>query len=144
MGCRITTQTQVHVTFHCDMYHTHNLNIIASTFNDAVKQAQEVNKWHISQNSFPAREISHIQEVLCPQCYEKKMEELRKSDDLRDQLRGGRKFQPDEFKRLALIEFGIQKHPRADKAFNIAWEKGSANYLEVLAELQELAELLKP
>jgi len=143
MGCSIRTQTTVNVTFICDMSSTHALEIMASTFEDAVKQAKEDKNWHIDQNSFPARESSHIQAVFCPQCYEKKMEQLRNSNDLQDQLRGGKKFQPDEFKRLSLIEFGIQKHPRADKAFNIAWEKGSGNYLEVLSELKELAELLR-
>jgi hypothetical protein len=144
MGCHITKLTTVNVTFHCDVDGKHTLQITASTFDDAVKQAQQNTNWNICQNSYPAKEVSHIVTTLCPKCYEKRMEELRNSDDLRDQIRGGKKFEYDEFKRLALIEFCIQKHPRADKAFNIAWEKGNGNYAEVLSELQELAELLKP
>jgi hypothetical protein len=47
------------------------------------------------------------------------------------------------FKFAALTYCGIEKHLKADKAFEMAWSRGhSSGYYEVLQELEELAELL--
>lgn len=47
------------------------------------------------------------------------------------------------FKFAALTDCGIEKHLKADKAFEMAWSRGhSSGYYEVLQELEELAELL--
>lgn len=47
------------------------------------------------------------------------------------------------FKKDALEEAGLTKHTKADKAYALAWEKGhSCGLLEVLYELEDLAELL--
>jgi hypothetical protein len=47
-----------------------------------------------------------------------------------------------EFKKDALKEVGLTNHPKADKIYSKAWEKGhSAGYNEVFLELQDLAEL---
>ena len=49
----------------------------------------------------------------------------------------------DLFKRDALDDVGLFGHPKAEKAFNMAWDRGhSAGYSEVYSELQDLAELL--
>jgi len=48
------------------------------------------------------------------------------------------------FKYAALYDCGLEDHPKADKAYEIAWSRGhSSGYYEVLQELEELAELLK-
>lgn len=49
----------------------------------------------------------------------------------------------DLFKHDSLTETGLINHPKAEKAFAMAWERGHANGLyEVWYELRELAELL--
>ena len=49
-----------------------------------------------------------------------------------------------EFRKAALEEVGLTGHPKADKAYALAWLRGhSAGFCEVLSELDELAELLK-
>lgn len=49
-----------------------------------------------------------------------------------------------EFK-INLLDFvGLLGHPKAEKAFQIAWDRGhSAGLNEVLLELEELADLIK-
>lgn len=48
-----------------------------------------------------------------------------------------------EFKVEALRYCRLTNHPKAEKAFDYAWEKGHANgYMEVVNELLDLAELL--
>ena len=47
------------------------------------------------------------------------------------------------FKKDALEEVGLAGHPKADKAFAMAWERGhSSSLFEVFYELEELANLL--
>jgi len=49
----------------------------------------------------------------------------------------------EEFRQEALEDVGLKGHPKADKAFAMAWERGHANGLhEVFCELQGLAEIL--
>jgi hypothetical protein len=48
-----------------------------------------------------------------------------------------------DFKRDALEDVGLTGHPKADKAFQKAWEDGHSDGLyRVHAELEELADLL--
>jgi hypothetical protein len=48
-----------------------------------------------------------------------------------------------KFKEDALKECGLAGHPKADKAYSLAWEEGHAlGYGQVLYELQNLADLL--
>lgn len=47
----------------------------------------------------------------------------------------------DLFKKDALEEVGLTGHPKANKAFEMAWDRGDG-YREVMVELEELAELL--
>ena len=61
-----------------------------------------------------------------------------------------RKYRDDQarlfqlFKYAALTYCDIAFHPKADKAFSMAWDKGhSSGYYEVLNELEILAELMK-
>lgn len=47
------------------------------------------------------------------------------------------------FKADALKECGLEGHPKADKAFSMAWDRGHSGGLpEVYGYLEELAELL--
>jgi hypothetical protein len=49
----------------------------------------------------------------------------------------------DEFKKAALDETCLAGHPKAQKAWEMAWDRGHASgYCEVLSELEELANLL--
>ena len=49
----------------------------------------------------------------------------------------------DLFKVDALEETKLTKHPKAEKAYQIAWDRGHASgYYEVFMYLEELAELL--
>lgn len=49
----------------------------------------------------------------------------------------------DLFRTEALAELGLAGHPKADKAYSLAWSQGhSAGFSEVYIYLQELAELL--
>jgi len=49
----------------------------------------------------------------------------------------------DLFKIDALMELGIEAHPKGYKAFDMAWEEGhSFGYHEVFTILSELAELM--
>jgi hypothetical protein len=49
----------------------------------------------------------------------------------------------DLFKIDALAEVGLAKHPKAERAFKMAWTRGHRQgYSAVLEELQELATLL--
>ena len=50
----------------------------------------------------------------------------------------------DTFRADALEYCGLTDHPKADKIYSYAWEKGhSAGYGEVLMHLEELAELFE-
>ncbi len=52
-------------------------------------------------------------------------------------------MQHDVFKKAALADLGLIDHPKAHKAWSMAWERGHAQGLhEVYLELQDLAELL--
>lgn len=54
----------------------------------------------------------------------------------------GQRFS-EAFKKEALKELGLENHPKAEKVFDLAWERGhSQGYTEVYLELQELADLL--
>lgn len=47
------------------------------------------------------------------------------------------------FKADALAEAGLTNHPKADKAWAMAWDRGHASgYQDVMSELEDLAELL--
>lgn len=49
----------------------------------------------------------------------------------------------EEFKTRALKQFGLFGHPKAEKAFAMAWDRGhSAGFNSVAIELSELAEIL--
>ncbi len=49
----------------------------------------------------------------------------------------------ERFKTDALEDVGLTGHPKADKAYNLAWEQGHASGLhDVYCHLQSLAELL--
>lgn len=49
----------------------------------------------------------------------------------------------EKFKMDALAEVGLANHPRRDKAFDLAWDRGHAyGYREVYQNLEELAQLL--
>lgn len=66
--------------------------------------------------------------------YEKDMREYRDDQARLDQL----------FKYIALTDCGIFEHPKAEKAYAMAYDRGhSSGYYSILQELQELAELLK-
>lgn len=48
------------------------------------------------------------------------------------------------FKQNLLSMLEIEKHPKADKLFSLAWERGHSNgYYEVALEASELVDLLK-
>lgn len=48
------------------------------------------------------------------------------------------------FKFAALTDCGIADHPKADRAFSMAWDRGhSSGYYEVLQNLEDLSQLLK-
>ena len=50
----------------------------------------------------------------------------------------------EEFKAAVLADTGLTAHPKADRAFDLAWAMGHSDGLcEVLSVLGELAELLK-
>ncbi len=50
----------------------------------------------------------------------------------------------DQFRKDAIEEAGLTGHPKADKAFALAWQEGHASGLsDVMTHLYELAELLK-
>lgn len=49
-----------------------------------------------------------------------------------------------QFKNDLLKELGITDHPKAQRLFDIAWDKGhSMGYSEVYSEAEELADLLR-
>jgi hypothetical protein len=49
----------------------------------------------------------------------------------------------DEFKKDALAAVGYAKHPKADRIFYEAWDRGhSYGYAEILNELKDLASFL--
>jgi hypothetical protein len=49
-----------------------------------------------------------------------------------------------EFKDDCLKELGIEEHPRADAAFDTAWEMGQENLSDVFEILSKLTELMVP
>ncbi len=49
----------------------------------------------------------------------------------------------DEFKNSLFFEYGMDKHPKREQAYKMAWDRGhSAGYGEVESEFMDLAELL--
>jgi hypothetical protein len=50
-----------------------------------------------------------------------------------------------EFKADLFDEHGVTGHPKANRAFDLAWDRGhSAGYQEVANYFDDLADLLKP
>jgi len=107
-----------------------------------------------------------IQKTTCPECEAKRKAELCNSKDIRDRIDGG--YYDDksmQFKDDALEHVGLTNHPKAEKAFETAWEHGHQTltakgcggviswgeryserghgYSPVLCRLEELSVLLK-
>ncbi len=50
----------------------------------------------------------------------------------------------DEFRKDLFEEFGVTDHPKVDRVYQIAWEKGHAHGLsEVYIEFSDIVELIK-
>ena len=78
----------------------------------------------------------------CPDCVEKQAKEDLKSDNLYTRI-SSPLYKGENFSADAIEYCGLKGHPKADKAFAMAYEKWhSSGYYEVLQELESLAELL--
>jgi hypothetical protein len=69
------------------------------------------------------------------------------SDEERRNMKEAYRLEDDRlfeiFKKDAIKEVGLENHPAAEKAFQLAWERGhSCGYAEVFIYLEELADLL--
>ena len=73
--------------------------------------------------------------------YEVGMEEFRKHTEA---FRAAERDAMSRFKADVLAENGITDHPKADKLYEMAWERGhSSGIQEVAMYAEELSELLK-
>jgi len=111
-------------------------------FSDFIKDISNKG-WYFETNYLPY-DPDKIKKVTCPKCEEKHKAELCKSEDIRDRIIGGYYENDRQFKTDALAFVGLTNHPKAEKAFEIAWEHGHAEgYGNVLCWLEELADLLE-
>jgi hypothetical protein len=104
-------------------------------------------KWDIKRSAYssnPSVEFKSVTEVRCPECAEK--ERLRKynSSDIYERLSTDYyQDKPDEFREHAIDSVGLRTHPKADKAYALAYDHGhSGGYSEILNALQDYADLL--
>ncbi len=98
--------------------------------------------FEIRSNSYPNKLDDPESTYTCPDCVNKKAKEDLKSDDLRTRVCSPL-YKGEDFSEDAIEYCGLKGHPKADKAFAMAYERGhSYGYSEVLQELKELAELL--
>ena len=119
------------------------VNTGRNTFPSAV-EAVKVLGWKIVSLSSPSREDS-LRSVRCNTCVEKKKKADYASQDFTTRLHAGYYDDyPENFREEALIDLGILNHPKADKAFQLAWDAGhSGGYSEVYNYLLDYAELLE-
>lgn len=96
----------------------------------------------IKSNSYPNRLGDAGATYTCPDCTAKKAIKDLNSDDLRTRI-GSPLYKGENFAEDAIEYCGLKGHPKADKAFAMAYDRGhSSGYYEVLQELESLAELL--
>lgn len=96
----------------------------------------------IKSYSYPNRLGDTEATYTCPDCVDKKAKADLKSEDLRTRI-GSPLYQGENFAEDAIEYCGLKGHPKADKAFAMAYDRGhSSGYYEVLQELESLAELL--
>ncbi len=101
-----------------------------------------------SQLRYPSEDPKRIEEIE-DLAGKKNREETR--ENYRNELRSARnKYREEQYKignefKLALFkEYGVENHPKAEKAFSMAWEAGHAEgYSNVEFHFSELVELIK-
>jgi predicted nucleic acid-binding protein len=71
--------------------------------------------------------------------YEAKMVEWKKNVSL---WRQAQRDMEAQFKADVLEENGLTGHPKADKVFEMAWERGDKNFSDVAFYVADLAELV--
>lgn len=104
----------------------------------------ERDKFFETTTPYPKREDYNIRRKCshCKSTHEDKTAKLQFDADMR-KYRDDHNRLLDLFKFAALWDCDIHEHPKADKAYNMAWSRGhSSGIWEVYQELTELAELL--
>jgi hypothetical protein len=136
-----------------------SFTVICDTCKDFVNSSKNI-KFHIfvddlkiggwkfvlaELHSFPYKP-EEIKKTTCPECDAKRKAELCNSKDIQDRIAGG--YYNDkshmQFKNDALEHVGLTNHPKAEKAFALAWEHGHADgYESVLNWLKEITDLVQ-
>lgn len=98
--------------------------------------------WKIDSNCYPMKFEDRTIKYHCPTCVKNKEIADLASDDLRTRIQSPL-YKGDNFSADAIDYCGLKGHPKADKAFSMAYDRGhSSGYSEILQELERLAELL--
>jgi len=95
----------------------------------------------VRSNSYPNRLGDPKATYACPDCVDKQAKEDLKSKDFRIRINSPL-YKGENFAEDAIDYCGLKGHPKADKAFAMAYRGHSSGYYEVLQELESLAELL--
>ena len=100
--------------------------------------------WFIDCHSFPVKKES-IKEILCPKCTEIRRKKMYESKNMHDKINAGYyKDFPEKFATDAIEFVGLTGHPKADKAYSYAYDRGhSSGHGETLSYLEELVDLIK-
>lgn len=103
-----------------------------------------VTDWRLESNTYPYT-IQTISNVVCPKCIKIENDKNYYSENMRDRLKSDYYDVNEETFMVDALEYcGILNHPKASKAFSMAWEeKHSEGCTSVLNYLEELSDLLK-
>ena len=97
---------------------------------------------------YPSEDVKRIQEIedmAGKKNREEAVMEYKKDLSLKRQKYREEEYKIDqEFKQALFVEYGVQNHPKREKAFAMAWDRGhSSGYNDVELEFVDLAELMK-
>jgi len=122
-----------------------NCNMVIS-----VKTSEELKKagWKWNQSFYSSNQkdmFDNMKDIMCPSCAEKDRLKKYNSDDMRERINAGYyEANPVKFVDDAYEYCGIAGNPKADKAYELAYDRGhSGGYGEVLSNLSELSDLIK-
>lgn len=118
------------------------VNITVGTIRDGTDKKWEIR--HSCSSTDPSREFQSVTVVRCPECANKEMQRKYNSADIYDRLSTDYyRDHPGKFEADAIDFVGLKGHPRAGKAFSMAYDRGrSGGYSEVLNALIDYAELM--
>jgi hypothetical protein len=122
--------------------HCCNKKISLSNFNNSTFSESGWNIISYCYTDLLKRQVPD--KVICKDCLETERLKKYNSDDVKAKCEVGYyRDHPENFSEEVIEYVGLKGHPKAGKAFSMAYERGhSSGHFSVLSELEELAQLL--